>query len=92
MVGSLAYGYQGGFNVEALLIWLLGIVVYVAIAGLPLGFGDIVGPWLGMEKLQIGGLFPEMGGTLPSFIIVFVLHALLGRMVVSRAAALPARP
>ena len=86
------YGYQGGFNVEALLIWLVGIVAYIAIAGLPLGFGDIVGPWIGMDKLEIGGLRPEIGGTLPSFIVVFVLHAVLGRRAVRRAFPLPARP
>jgi len=84
------YAYQGGFNVEALLIWLLGIVLYIGIAGLPIGFGDIVGPWLGMGTLKIGGLFPEVGGTLPSFIAVFVLHALLGRRAVRRTVVMPA--
>jgi NCS1 family nucleobase:cation symporter-1 len=86
------YGYQGGFNVEALLIWLLGIVAYIAIAGLPIGFGDIVGPWLGIDKLQIGGMYPEVGGTLPSFIVVFVLHVVLGRRAARHPAVIPARP
>ncbi len=86
------YGYQGGFNVEALLIWLLGIVLYIGIAGLPIGFGDIVGPWIGMEKLQLGGVYPEIGGTLPSFIVVFALHAVLGRRAARRAVAMPAQP
>ena len=86
------YGYQGGFNTEALLVWLLGIVAYIAIAGLPIGFGDIVGPWLGIDKLQIGGMYPEVGGTLPSFIVVFVLHAVLGRRAARHPAVIPARP
>lgn len=86
------YGYQGGFNVEALLIWLVGIVVFIGLAGLPIGFGDIVGPWIGMEKLQIGGLYPAFGGTLPSFLVVFVLHAVLGRRAVRRPVTMPARP
>lgn len=74
------YGYQGGFNVEALLVWAVGIVVYIGLAGLPIGFGEIVGPWLGIERLAIGGLAPWLGGTLPSFVVVFVLHSLLGRL------------
>ena len=84
------YGYQGGFNVEALVIWVLGIVLYITIAGLPIGFGDIVGPWLGMEKLQIGGLYPQIGGTIPSFVAVFLLHAVLGRRAARRTLAVPA--
>lgn len=86
------YGYQGGFNVEALLIWLVGIVVFIGLAGLPTDFGAIVGPWLAMEKLQIGGLYPDFGGTLPSFVVVFVLHSVLGRKAVRRPVAMPARP
>jgi nucleobase:cation symporter-1, NCS1 family len=82
------YGYQGGFNIEALVIWLVGVVVFIGLAGLPIGFGDIVGPWIGMETLQIGGLYPEFGGTLPSFIVVFSLHAVLGRIAVRRPAAI----
>jgi nucleobase:cation symporter-1, NCS1 family len=85
------YAYQGGFNVEALLIWLLGIVVYIGIAGLPIGFGDIVGPWLGMDKLVLGGLVPELGGTLPSFVVVFALHAILGRPAVRPTVIAPAQ-
>lgn len=74
------YAYQGGFNVEALLVWAVGIVAYIGLAGLPIGFGEIVGPWLGIERLAIGGLAPWLGGTLPSFVVVFVLHSLLGRL------------
>jgi nucleobase:cation symporter-1, NCS1 family len=86
------YGYRGGFNTEALLIWLLGIVLYIAIAGLPFGFGDIVGPWIGIETLTLGGLLPEIGGTLPSFVVVFVLHAALGRRAARQTVVMPAQP
>lgn len=71
------YGYQAGFNLEAIVVWVIGVVVYLGVAGLPVGFGETVGPWLGIEKLQIGGLLPWLGGTLPSFAISFLLHALL---------------
>lgn len=82
------YAYQGGFNIEALGVWLVGIILYVTIAGLPIGFGEIVGPWLGMEKLVIGGNAPWLGGTLPSFTVAFALHAVLGRLAARQPAAL----
>lgn len=80
------YGYSGGFNFEAIVVWAIGVAVYLGVAGLPIGFGDIVGPWLGMEKLQIGGLLPWLGGTLPSFAISFLLHAALQRRAGGRFA------
>jgi NCS1 family nucleobase:cation symporter-1 len=86
------YRYQGGFNVEAIIVWLLGVVLFIALAGLPTNLGDIVGPWFGMETLVIGGLAPQIGGTLPSFIAVFVAHALLGRISAPRPIAEAARP
>ncbi len=85
------YGYQGGFNLEAIVVWLLGVALYIGIAGLPIGFGDIVGAWLGMEKLVIGGLAPQIGGTLPSFIAVFVVHAIVGRRAARRQLTLATR-
>ncbi len=69
------YRYQGGFNLEAIAVWVIGIVVYLGVAGLPIGFGQIVGPWFGLEQLVIGGLWPQLGGTLPSFAVSFLLHA-----------------
>jgi nucleobase:cation symporter-1, NCS1 family len=85
---SGGYTYAGGVNFEAILVWLVGIVVYLGLAGLPIGFGQIVGPWLGMEELVIGGLWPQLGGTLPSFIVAFALHAVLrSRERASRVAA-----
>lgn len=83
--GDGAYAYQGGFNLLAIGVWLLGVVVYLALAGLPVGFGELVGPWLGMRSLEIGGLAPWLGGSLPSFALVFVLHAALGRLASRRA-------
>ena len=79
------YGYQMGLNLEALAVWFVGIAVYLGVAGLPLGFGDIVAPWLGRSELSIGGVAPWLGGTLPSLAVSFALHAILGR-----AAAKPA--
>ena len=85
------YAYQGGFNLEAIGVWLVGIVVYIGIAGLPVGFGETVGPWLGRETLTIGGLIPDLGGTLPSFVVVFILHAALGRLAVRQPTVAVAR-
>jgi putative hydroxymethylpyrimidine transporter CytX len=86
------YRYLRGFNVEAIVVWLLGVVLYIALAGLPTNLGDIIGPWLGMEKLVIGGLAPHIGGTLPSFIAVFIAHALIGRVSAPRPIVTVARP
>ncbi len=80
------YGYQKGFNLEAVGVWLVGFVVYIGVAGLPIGFGNIVAPWLGMSELTIGGLAPWLGGTLPSLAVSFVLHAILGRAMSSASA------
>jgi putative hydroxymethylpyrimidine transporter CytX len=79
-----AYAYQGGFNLLAIGVWLVGFVAYIALAGLPVGFGEIVAPWLGLQRLELGGVAPWLGGSLPSFALVFVLHAVLGRTVVRR--------
>jgi nucleobase:cation symporter-1, NCS1 family len=66
-----AYWYAGGVNRRAMAIWILGVALYLAIAGLP-QFG-----W--------AGLAPWLGATLPSFLFGFAAHAVLARLAFDRA-------
>ena len=61
------YWYRNGINWTALVVWAGGVVVYLAIAGLP--------------ELGLVGLAPWLGATLPSFFFGFVVYAILGRVV-----------
>lgn len=62
------YWYQAGVNWLAVGIWLLGIILYLLIAGLP--------------ELGMPGLAPWLGATLPSFLFGLIAYALVGRLVV----------
>ncbi len=70
------YWYTGGVNWLAIGVWLLGFVLYLLIAGLPL--------------LGLVGLAPWLGATLPSFLWGFVIYALVGRSLMWRP-VVPAR-
>jgi nucleobase:cation symporter-1, NCS1 family len=62
------YWYGGGVNWLGMLTWVVGIATYLAISGLPtLGVNSLV-PWF------------EYGASLPSFVVAFVLYAVLGRL------------
>jgi putative hydroxymethylpyrimidine transporter CytX len=67
---SGAYGYRSGINWLGIGNWVVGVAVYLLISGLP-AFG-------------IDGLVPWLGASLPSFIVAFALHALLGRFAYRR--------
>lgn len=86
------YAYAGGFNTVALFAWLVGVAVYLGAAGLPTDSGAILGGWLGTGPIQLGGWLPVVGGTLPSFVVAFLLHALVGRIAIRRPAVAAARP
>jgi len=65
---SGAYWYTGGINWLGIGVWIIGVVVYLAISGLP-SFGvDSLLPWV------------EVGASLPSFAVALVLHAAIGRL------------
>jgi NCS1 family nucleobase:cation symporter-1 len=66
------YWYAGGVNWAAIAVWLVGVASYLTIAGLP--------------ALGIPGQAPQLGASLPSFAIAFVLHLILGRLAIGRAA------
>lgn len=63
-----AYWYAAGVNWLAVATWLAGVATYLAIAGVP--------------ALGITGLAPWLGASLPSFVVAFVLHTVLGRFAV----------
>jgi putative hydroxymethylpyrimidine transporter CytX len=65
-----AYWYRGGINWLGIGTWVVGVAVYLVISGLP-AFG-------------VDGLVPWLGASLPSFIVAFALHTLLGRFAVRR--------
>ncbi len=64
------YWYGTGVNWVAVRVWLLGIVLYLVIAGLP--------------ELGLPGLAPWMGATLPTFLFGFAAYALAGRRIERR--------
>jgi len=58
-------GSAAAVSWAGVLTWLLGVAVYLAISGLP--------------AFNVQGLAPSLGATLPSFVVAFVLHVVLGR-------------
>ena len=66
------YWYGGGVNWLAVAVWLVGAALYLAIAGIH------------VKGLNLDGLAPQLGATLPSFIVTFVLYAVLGRFAARR--------
>jgi NCS1 family nucleobase:cation symporter-1 len=74
------YWYSGGVNWLAVVVWLVGAALYLAIAGIH------------VKGLDINGLAPQLGATLPSFIVTFVLYAMLGRFAARRPVTVMERP
>jgi NCS1 family nucleobase:cation symporter-1 len=70
-------GAQRGVNWLGIGVWLVGVVVYLLISGVP--------------ALNINGLAPWLGASLPSFVVAFVLLAVLGRLVERRPVTVGAR-
>jgi len=70
------YWYAGGVSWAGIATWIIGMITYLLISGLP-SFG-------------INGLAPWLGASLPSFIVGFVLHAALGRLAVRQRRPQPA--
>jgi putative hydroxymethylpyrimidine transporter CytX len=66
--------YPGAFNWLAIVAWLGGAATYVGVAG--------------VLALEIPGLLPDLGGSLPSLFVAFVLYAALGRVAARRPVAL----
>ncbi len=62
------YWYTGGVNWLALVVWVLGIGLFLLIAGLP--------------QLGLEGLAPWLGATLPTYLFGLVAYALAGRAIV----------
>lgn len=74
------YWYTGGVNWLAVVVWLLGAALYLAIAGIH------------VKGLNVDGLAPQLGATLPSFIVTFVLYTVLGRLALRRPMTVMERP
>jgi NCS1 family nucleobase:cation symporter-1 len=72
-----SYWYQAGTNWTAIVVWFLGVVLYLVITGLP--------------QLGLPGLAPWLGATLPTYLFGFVAYAivrsLIRRSTPARAAA-----
>jgi putative hydroxymethylpyrimidine transporter CytX len=60
------YWYRGGINWPALVVWFVGFLLYLGIAGLP--------------PLGWAGWAPWLGATLPSFLFGLIAYTLVGRV------------
>jgi putative hydroxymethylpyrimidine transporter CytX len=67
------YWYTGGVSWPGIVTWLIGVATYLTISG--------------VRALGINGVAPSLGASLPSFIVAFVLHVLLGRVAARQAPA-----
>ena len=76
-----AYWYRGGVNVWGVIAWIVGVLVY-HIAN-PVTLGAFVADW----PKTIPGVLTGFGGSLPSFVIAFVLYAILGTLTVRETRA-----
>jgi NCS1 family nucleobase:cation symporter-1 len=75
---ELLRGDPGAITWPFLIVWILGLVLYLAISGVP--------------AFNLTGLAPWLGASLPSFVVSFALLVALGRLVERRPAAAAARP
>jgi putative hydroxymethylpyrimidine transporter CytX len=64
------YWYGGGVNWTAGAVWAAGVLLYLLIAGLP--------------QLDLPGLAPWLGATLPTYVFGVVAYVVFGRRVVRR--------
>lgn len=62
------YWYQGGVNWAAMIIWGLGVLLFLLIAGLP--------------QLGFAGLAPWLGATLPTYLFGLAAYAVVGQAAV----------
>jgi cytosine/uracil/thiamine/allantoin permease len=60
------YWFGGGVRWLGMIAWIAGVATYLAISGLPSIGIDSLLPWV------------EVGASLPSFVVAFVLHLALG--------------
>jgi NCS1 family nucleobase:cation symporter-1 len=72
------YWYRRGMNWTAMAVWLVGIVLYLAIAGLP--------------PLGLPGLAPWLGATLPTYLFGLIAYVIVGRWATQPAPTAVPRP
>lgn len=80
---SGAYWYNGGVNWLGIAAWAAGAATFMTLVGIHFTIFD----W----TVNVAGQKPELGGTLPSFVVAFVLHLVLGRVWERRSSAEVAR-
>jgi purine-cytosine permease-like protein len=73
---ELLYGKRA-VNWVGMIVWLVGIAVYLLISGIP--------------ALNVNGLAPWLGASLPSFVVSFVLLVVVGRAFERKPAAAAVR-
>lgn len=79
--GGGPYWYEGGFHARAIVIWALGVLLYWLLTDLPQTTVANVGltlPKLSTQLPVVSALAPY-GGTIPSFLVTFVLYWLVVR-------------
>lgn len=74
------YWYRRGFHVPAIVVWLLGFVLYQWLSPTPIeGWKALLGGAFGAAGLPFP-LAPDIGATVPSFAFSFVLYSVVARL------------
>ena len=81
-----AYWYLGGVNWLALICWAAGVIVYHAVNTNLLSNFDFMGSFVSQIQDTVPAAFTSYGGSLPSFIVAFVLYAVLSPVLLRRNA------
>lgn len=81
-----AYWYLGGVNWLALICWATGVIVYHAVNTNLLNRFEFMGSFVSQIQDVVPAALTSYGGSLPSFIVAFVLYAVLSPLLLRRNA------
>ncbi len=79
-----AYWYRAGWNIWGLAVWAAGVIAY-HVAN-PTTLGSFIPAWQNL----VPGALTSFGGSLPSFLVAFLLYAALGALALRRGGVQPA--
>lgn len=79
-----AYWYLGGVNWLALICWATGVIVYHSVNTNLLSNFAFMGSLVSQIRDVVPSAFTSYGGSLPSFIVAFVLYAVLSPLLLRR--------
>lgn len=79
------YWYRNGWNIVGVIVWLAGVIVYHVTDPVTLGAFLPSWPQLIPDKLT------AFGGSLPSFLIAFILYAVFGSILAKASKPAPSK-